>query len=89
MSAKRIWCHCFLDLQRAAISFYLNPKGKTHQVFLAHARQILENSNTKKARKLLKKLSQIEREVAHPPQSKKETQDLADKILTLGILIKS
>lgn len=85
---KEKFNNCFLDLQRAATSFYLNPKGKTHQVFLQHARKILGEMKSIRARKFSTKILEIEKEAACLPKSKSKTKDLADKMLTLGLLLK-
>lgn len=92
MSDKRLlkekFNNCFLDLQRSAVAFYLNPEGKTHQVFLKHARGILAKIKERKAREFSARIAQIEKEVIHPPQDKNKRINLADKILTLGCLLK-
>jgi len=80
--------NCFLDLQRSAVSFYLNPEGKTHQVFLKHARRTLARIRNKKAREFSARISQIEKQTAHPSQDKNKRTNLADKILTLGCMLK-
>jgi len=80
--------HCFLDLQRAAMAFYLKPKGKTHLIFLQHARKILSGIKNQKAREFSNKIFQLEKETTHPLKNKREKINLADKILTLGCLLK-
>lgn len=76
----------FLDLQRAATSFYLNPQGKTHQVFLNHAQKTLRNFKSKNGKIFSDKLFQIIKNVNYA--NEKNRQYLADQILTLGILLK-
>ena len=86
---KQDFNNCFLDLQRSAVAFYLNPKGKTHQIFLRHAQKILKGIKNKKAKEFSLKISHIEKEAAYPLKNKKKRINLADKILTLGCLLKN
>lgn len=84
MSDKKVLQNCFLDLQRAAVSFYLHPQGKTYAIFLQHAYKIL-----KKKKKLSKFAKQIKTLVKKTAQAKeKEVINLADEMLTLGLLLK-
>lgn len=85
---KEKFNNCFLDLQRSAVSFYFNPEGKTHQIFLKHARRSLARIRNKKAREFSARIFQIEKKIGHPPQDKDKRTNLADKILTLGCLFK-
>ncbi len=85
MSNKILLNNCALDLQRAAQWYYLNPKGKTHQIFLKHARKILSQGCFPQKEKILKELLKIEKELTICP---KRNINLADKILTLGCLLK-
>jgi len=71
---------CFLDLKRAATALYLNPRGKTHLVFLDHARKIATGDLAARITNLRKKASRT----LTPEEAKK----LADKILTLGLLVR-
>jgi hypothetical protein len=87
-SLKEKFNNCFLDLQRSAVSFYLNPNGKTHQVFLKHARKSLAEIKNKKAREFSARIFQMEKKTAHHPRDKKRRINLADEILTLGCLLK-
>lgn len=84
MSDKKDLQNCFLDLQRAAVNLYLNPEGKTWRIFLNHAEKILIGK--KKLIKFAKQLRKIEKMAVQA--NKKEVINLADKMLTLGILIK-
>lgn len=77
--------NCFLDLKRAATSFYLNPKGKTWQVFLDHALKILQEK--KKFQKFTTKIAEIKEKANCADE--KQVKNLADEMLTWGILIKS
>lgn len=79
----------FLDLQRAAVSFYLNPKGKTHCVFLDHAQKVLGSMESIKAKKFSQRILQIEKEMNRLPMRKNKVRTLADEILTLGIILKA
>jgi len=72
--------NCFLDLQRAATALYLNPSGKTHLVFLAHAQKIADKEVSTTVAKL--------QEVASRSLSVEDAALLADKILTVGIMQK-
>jgi len=87
-SLKEKFRHCFTDLQRSAMAFYLKPKGKTHLIFLQHARKILLETKNKKAREFSNKIFQLEKETTRPLKNKREKINLADKILTLGCLLK-
>ncbi len=80
--------NCFLDLQRSAVSFYLNPDGETHQIFLQHAQKILREIKDKKSQGFSVRISQLVKETSHLPQNKSERIKVADKILTLGCLVK-
>jgi hypothetical protein len=86
-TAKEQFNHCFLDLQRAAVSLSLNPSGKTHLIFLKHAQKILKALKTPEAKNYLSQISQIEKQIPFSGKEKK-TKYLSDKILTLGILMK-
>jgi len=83
---KKNFLNCFMDLQRAAISFYQNPQGKTHLIFLNHAQGILEKIKDEKARHFVAIISQLKDKTSHP--SEKQKKYLADEILTAGILLK-
>jgi len=87
--SKRNFLNCFLDLQRAAVSFYLDPYGSNHKVFLIHAKKILESLKTQKSKNFLSKISQLEREVLTVGKDKFQIMNLADKILTTGILLRT
>lgn len=84
MSDKKDLQNCFLDLQRAAVSFYLHPEGKTWRIFLNHAYKILQEK--KGLEKFVKQLRKIERKIVQA--KRKDMINLADEILTLGILLK-
>ncbi len=71
---------CFLDLQRAATSLYLNPRGKTHHTFLRHAQKIADGDLSTAISRLQKKASST--------LAAEETARVADEILTLGIMLK-
>lgn len=85
MRGKNQLNNCFLDLKRAALWYYLNPKGRTHKIFLRHARKILSKQNVPLARKFLGEILKIEKEVS---KSSARNIYLADKILTIGCLLK-
>ena len=80
--------NCILDLQRSAVSFYFNPKGKTHKIFMQHAKKILAGIKSQKAREFSTRISQMEKETTHFSKNKRARINLADKILTLGCLLK-
>jgi hypothetical protein len=89
MLANRDVLNCYLDLSRAATCFYLKPTGKNHLVFLKHGKKILKGINDRKAQGLYRRLTDIEKEVSIVvPSQKKRIINLADRILTLGILLK-
>lgn len=85
---KRALMNCFLDLQRAAVAFYQAPNGSTHQIFLHHSLKILDGIENKKIKKIATKVRQFAQKTASAPTSKNEVKNLADKILTLGLLLK-
>jgi len=80
--------HCFSDLQRSASSYYFNPQGKNHLVFLKHAQKILKGIDNQKAKTFSKKISSLIKQTSVLPQNKTGKINLADKILTLSCLIK-
>lgn len=84
MSGKKLLSRdllsCFLDLKRAATSFYLNPTGEAHRTFLNHAYRLATEKDLKEQIKRIKEKS------AHAKG--REVIDLADEMLTLGILVK-
>lgn len=86
---KQINQNCFMDLQRAAVSFYLNPRGKNHKIFLTHAKKILDGLKNKKADTFFLKISQLEKEISVFGKDESQIRNLADKILTTGILFKA
>jgi len=86
MFEKTLLNNCALDLQRAACWYYLNPKGKTHFIFIEHALAVLEKlKNNSTAKKALEKIEEIKRELLI---SRQPNIYLADKILTTGCLLK-
>jgi hypothetical protein len=86
MSKKAILNNCALDLQRAAYWYYLNPKGKTHFIFIKHALGLLEKlKTTPRIKKSLEKIKEIKKELSNCSES---NIYLADKILTIGCLLK-
>lgn len=85
LNNKKDLQNCFLDLKRAATSFYLNPKGKTWQIFLDHALKIL--GEKEKFQKFVIEIEKIKEKA--PYAGKKEITNLADEMLTWGILIAS
>lgn len=80
--------NCFSDLQRSALSYYQNPQGKNHLVFLAHAKKILANIRNEKAKKFLQRISLIEKKIIFPVKDFNQRKNIADEILTLGCLMK-
>jgi len=86
MFEKTLLNNCALDLQRAAYWYYLNPKGKTHFIFIEHALAVLEKmKNISRVRKMLEKIKEIKKELL---TSYEANIYLADKILTTGCLLK-
>lgn len=79
---------CFLDLKRAAIYFYKNPKGKTYKVFLANALESLNTIPDKKLNKFKKEVINLQKLTSNQKFSKKERLNVADDILTTGILLR-
>lgn len=85
MSKQKDLQNCFLDLQRAATAYYLNPQGKTYAIFLNHAYKILQKK--KKLAKFARQIKSLERKSARA--AKEEFLNLADEMLTLGLLLKN
>lgn len=86
MSEKALLNNCALDLQRAACWYYLNPKGKTHFIFIDHALTVLKKlKNNSTAKKASEKIEEIKRELLSCSGA---DIYLADKILTIGCLLK-
>lgn len=80
MLSKKILNNVAMDLQRAAVAFWFRPEGKTSRVFLRHARQI--------AGRYSRQISQLERQASRPPVDRQAVINLADKMLTLGCLLR-
>ncbi len=90
MSNKKFKLYsCFLDLKRAAIFFYKNPKGNTHKVFLNNALEILSEIKNKNIEKYKKEILQHKINTSKNNLSDQEKMRIADDILTTGILLKS
>lgn len=81
MSQKDL-LNCYTDLNRSAVSLYLNPKGQNHLIFLNHA---IDNLKIKKYKNILVK---IQKKLYSKKISEQEIPYLADQILTTGILLK-
>ncbi len=75
MSPKDL-LNCYTDLNRSAVSLYLNPQGQNHLIFLNHAIKII------KINKYKNQLIKIQKQL-HQKLSKKEISYLADQILAL------
>lgn len=73
--------NCYTDLNRSAVSLFLNPHGQTHLIFLNHA---IKNLRIKKYKNIL---IQIQKKLSKKV-SPEEIPYLADQILTTGILLK-
>lgn len=79
---------CYLDLRRAAVSFYKNPQGTAHSEFLLHALKVLREFRGKKLNKYKKAIIQLVEITSKNDFSERERINLADKILTTGILLR-
>lgn len=86
---KEAFLNCFADLQRAATAFYRQPQGQTHQVFLKHALKILAPFKDQKTQGRIKELILLKEKTALPVNNRQEAIRLADKILTLGCVLKA
>lgn len=73
--------NCYSDLNRAAVSLYLAPEGKTYMNFLAHALKILKDMKNEKARG-------FETEIENMRNYGNDPRKVADKLLTIGLLLK-
>lgn len=79
---KNLRLNCFMDFYRAAVWFYKNPKGSTHWLFFQHGRKLLKQLGD---RRLIEKVGKIAQELKI---TKKKDINLADRILTFGIMLK-
>lgn len=82
MSDKNKLLNCYMDLQRASVASYRNPKGNNHLVFLKHAVGILKSIKSEKYNSFYKKLLKISE------MRIKNKEHYSDKILTIGLLLK-
>ncbi len=80
--------NCFSDLDRAATSFYLDPKGENHAIFLSHALKIIQEINDTNLGIFKNKILTFKRLTSKNKLSKKERLNIADEILTTGVLLK-
>lgn len=80
---------CYLDLRRAAISFYKVPEGEAHKEFLKNVLETLNEMPDKELNLYKKKILNLKKKTAHNGFSKDEKMRIADDILTTGILLKS
>ncbi|MBI2103589.1 hypothetical protein HYT59_01135 [Candidatus Woesebacteria bacterium] len=79
---------CYLDLRRAAVSFYKAPQGSAHEEFMTHALKILNQLKEKKLEKFKKEIVSLRRATSKSNYSERERMNIADKILTTGILLR-
>lgn len=77
--------NCSMDLKRVATSFYVNPKGKTWQVFLDHALRVL--GEKRQYEKYATEVENLKKKAICA--GKDEIKKIADEILTCGILMRS
>jgi hypothetical protein len=77
-----------MDLDRAATFFYLDPSGETHKIFLDHALKILIQLKDNRLRKYKKEILSFKKATSKSNYSERERMNIADKILTIGILLK-
>ena len=70
-----------MDLQRAAVSLYKNPRGKTYEVFVDHAISLLYKAGAKQQE--ISKL--VEGVLADPKLGSKRK---SDKLLTYSMMIR-
>lgn len=89
MSKKERLLACYSDLQKSAVAYYLNPKGKTHQIFFHHAEQTLKRLSDKKIKWFLKEIQKIKKKMVSDQESVQNPLYLSDDLLTLGILLKN
>ena len=89
MSRQQIILSFYSDLCRAATSFYLNPYGKTHQIFLRHALNLLQKENKGIDNVFIKKLEDLLVKTNRTNMTNTSNPSyLADSIFTLGMLLK-
>lgn len=87
MSEKDKLLNAFMDLNRAAKLYLLDPKGLLHKIFLSHALEILEEVEDKRSQELRRKLLEIKKNLKAGLRKEKRLR-LADDILTIGLLLK-
>ncbi|OGM19879.1 hypothetical protein A2686_01395 [Candidatus Woesebacteria bacterium RIFCSPHIGHO2_01_FULL_38_10] len=85
MSEKDKLLNCYQDLQRVAVSYYSNPRGRVHFLFLSHALEILRELKDTRSKGLIKKVKEINNDLKKGTKSKLK---LVVEILTTGILLK-
>lgn len=82
MSDKAKLLNCYMDLQRASVSVYKNPLGDVHKTFMNHSITILESISSENCKKYCRQLKKL---ITTKDYDRKL---YADKLLTLGLLIK-
>ncbi|OIP97699.1 hypothetical protein COT69_01200 [candidate division WWE3 bacterium CG09_land_8_20_14_0_10_39_24] len=87
--SRNSYYNCYSDLQRASKSLYLTPNSNVTITFLDHAIKLLENDKNGNVPKYCEKLLDIRKVLADKERlSQLGTARTADKILTLGILLR-
>ncbi len=79
---KKLRANCYVDFYRAATWYYKNPKGNTHLVFFNHGMKLVRLLGLTK---LISMCQTIQKKLEN---SKVVDIRLADKILTVGLLVK-
>ena len=80
---KKIRNNCYVDFYRAATWYYRNPQGNTHLVFFNHGMKLIRSLGLTK---LISMCQIIQKKLKN---SKVVDIRLADKILTVGLLVKN
>jgi len=84
--SRNVYYNCYSDLQRSAKHLFLTPKSSVSITFLDHAFAILEKDKDAKVQKYCKTLKDIRNNIIDIPEQ--DVARTADKILTIGILLK-
>ncbi|MGD0523387.1 MAG: hypothetical protein ABSA43_02405 [Candidatus Microgenomates bacterium] len=77
---RNLKLNCYSDFQRSAITYVQNPFGKSHLTFFNHGEKLLNELGDEK---LLGECKLIRSKIL---KSRRFNINLADKILTVGIL---
>jgi len=88
--SRNPYYNCYSDLQRASKLLYLTPNSNVTITFLDHAIKLLENNKSDDVSKYYEELLDVRKILVDKGGlNQLDTARTADKILTLGILLKA